>query len=133
MGEPFTHANRGKFSRSKGTVRVKPRRDVGSGQRRVSEGPKVEERNDSKKPGKGEVPTVAPWVKNVTAVAQVPGEMQVRSLAHRSGLKDLVLLQLWHRSQVQLGELPYVISEAIKLKKKKKKAIGRELPGGPVV
>ena len=38
------------------------------------------------------------WVKNLTAVAQVAVErVQVRSLAEHSGLKDLVLLQLWCR------------------------------------
>ena len=41
---------------------------------------------------------MAQWVKNHTAVAWVAGEMQVPTLAQRSGLKDTALLQLWHRS-----------------------------------
>ena len=35
------------------------------------------------------------WVKNPTAEAQVTAEVQVRSLAQSSGVKDLALLQLW--------------------------------------
>ena len=37
---------------------------------------------------------MAKWVKNPTAAAQVAVEVQVRSLARHSGLKDLALLQL---------------------------------------
>ena len=37
---------------------------------------------------------VVQWVKNLAVVAQVAAEAQVRSLAHYSGLKDLMLLQL---------------------------------------
>ena len=37
------------------------------------------------------------WVKNLTAAAQAAVEVQVQSPAQRSGLKDLALLQLWHR------------------------------------
>ena len=40
------------------------------------------------------VPAVAQCVKNPTAGAWVPSEMQVQSVAQSSGLKDLVLLQL---------------------------------------
>ena len=42
------------------------------------------------------------WVKTLTAVAWVDAEVQGRSLDQRNGLKDLALLQLWHRSQLQL-------------------------------
>ena len=45
---------------------------------------------------------MALWVKNPTAVAQVAAELWVRSPAQHSGLKDLALLQLQHRSQLQL-------------------------------
>ena len=37
------------------------------------------------------VPTIAQWVKNLTAVAQVTAEVQVQSLVWHSGLKDVVL------------------------------------------
>ena len=46
------------------------------------------------------VPTVAQWVKNLTAVAWVTAEVWVPSLAWHSGLTDLALLQLQHRSQL---------------------------------
>ena len=39
------------------------------------------------------------WIKNLTAVAQVAVEVQVPSPALLSGLKDMALPQLWHRSQ----------------------------------
>ena len=42
-------------------------------------------------------------VKNPTAVAQVSVEVQVQSPAWHSRFKDRVLLQLWHRSKLQLG------------------------------
>lgn len=50
-----------------------------------------------------EVSTVAQWVKNQTAGDQVAAKMQVRSPAQHSRLKDLVLPQLWHNYQMQLG------------------------------
>ena len=40
------------------------------------------------------VHTVAQWIKNLTAAAQVAVEAQVTSLAQCSGLKDLALPQL---------------------------------------
>ena len=43
------------------------------------------------------VPSVAQWVKTLTAAAWVNAEAQVWSLAQCSGLKDLALLQLQHR------------------------------------
>ena len=50
------------------------------------------------------VPTVAWWVKNLTAVAQVPLKLQLRPLAPSSGLKDPVLLWLlWCRWWLWLG------------------------------
>ena len=38
---------------------------------------------------------MAQWVRILTAAASVAAEVQVRSLSLASGLKDLVLLQLW--------------------------------------
>jgi len=40
------------------------------------------------------VPTVVQWVKSQTAAAQVTAEVQVRSLAQCSGLKDRALPQV---------------------------------------
>ena len=48
------------------------------------------------------VPAVAWLVKNPTVAAWVTAEVQVRSLAQHSGLNDLTLPQLQHRSQLQL-------------------------------
>ena len=54
-------------------------------------------------------------------------EAQIQSLAQCSGLKDLVLLQLWCRSQLHsdsiLGpwQLPYAMGVAMKKKIKKKR------------
>ena len=45
---------------------------------------------------------MAQWVKNPTAAALVPAEAWARSPAQHSGLKDLVLPQLRHRSQLRL-------------------------------
>ena len=56
-----------------------------------------------------------PWVKNLTAAAWVTAEVRVPSPSQGSGLKDLVLLQLWGRFILQLGfspwpgELPYAM------------------------
>ena len=43
------------------------------------------------------LPAVAQWVKNLTAVAQVAAEGWALFSVGSSGLKDLVLPQLWHR------------------------------------
>ena len=72
------------------------------------------------------VTTVAQWVKNPNAAAQVAVELKVRLLAQHSGTKDPVLLQLWHRSQLHLRfslwprNVTYAAGAVIKLKKKKK-------------
>ena len=67
------------------------------------------------------VPAVAQWAKNPTAVIWVAAEVQVWSPAHCSGLKDLVLLQLQHRSQL-FNHWPrnFHILRVWPLKKKKK-------------
>ena len=52
-------------------------------------------------------PTVAQWVKNLTAVAWVAGEVQVPSPAWRHGLKDLALLQLQCSLQLWLRFSPW--------------------------
>ena len=44
---------------------------------------------------------MAQWVQNSTAAAWVAAEVGVRSLAQRSGLKDVALPQLW------LGFIPW--------------------------
>ena len=54
-----------------------------------------------------EVPTMAQWVKNLTAAARVPLKAQVRFPTWGSGLKDLALLQLRCRSQLWLGFNPW--------------------------
>ena len=43
------------------------------------------------------------WVKNPTAAAQVTLEVWVRFPAWHSGLKDLVLLQLWLGTSICYG------------------------------
>ena len=50
----------------------------------------------------GRVPTVAHWIKNLTAVALVTAEVQVQSLAWCSEEKDPALQQLQCMSQLQL-------------------------------
>ena len=45
---------------------------------------------------------MAHQVKNLTAAVQVVAELRIQSPAQRSRLADPVLLQLWHRSQLQL-------------------------------
>ena len=45
---------------------------------------------------------MVPWVKNLTTAAWVTAEPQVHFPAWSSGLKDVALLQLWHRSQLWL-------------------------------
>ena len=54
------------------------------------------------------VPAVAEWVMNLTAVAQVTEEAQVKFPARYSRLKDLVLLQLpcWLQLQIGFNPLP---------------------------
>ena len=44
-----------------------------------------------------QVPAMAQWIKNLTAVARVPAEAWIQSPAWSSGLKDLALAQLWLR------------------------------------
>ena len=51
---------------------------------------------------------MAHWVKNPTAVAWVTAEAWVQSPAQGRGLKDQVLLQLWHRSQMWLKFIPWL-------------------------
>lgn len=53
-------------------------------------------------------PAVIQWVKNMTAETQVAVEAWVRSTAWHGGLKDPVLLQLQHRSLLQLGFNPWL-------------------------
>ena len=50
---------------------------------------------------------LAQWVKNPIAVAWVTTETQVQSSAQCSGLKDLALLQLWHRWQLWFTFSPW--------------------------
>ena len=47
------------------------------------------------------------WIKNPTEAAWVTAEVWVWSLAEHSGLKDLALLRLWHRSQLWIGFNPW--------------------------
>ena len=46
------------------------------------------------------------WVKNLTTVAWVAAEAQVRSLACCCGFEGLALSQLWCRLQLRLGFSP---------------------------
>ena len=46
---------------------------------------------------------MAQWVKNLTAAAQVPAEVQVPSPTPHNGLEDPGSPQLWHRLQLWLG------------------------------
>ena len=68
------------------------------------------------------VPAVVQQVKNLTAVAQIATEVWVQSPAWCSELKDLMMLQLQHKSQLLLGfnpwpgESPYAMGVAIKKK-----------------
>ena len=48
---------------------------------------------------------MAQWVKNLTAAPQVTSEVQIRSPAQHSGLKDLTLLPLWLSFYPWLGNL----------------------------
>ena len=43
---------------------------------------------------------MAQWVKNLTAMTSVSAEAWVQSLAQHSGLKHLVLLQVWCKLQL---------------------------------
>ena len=65
---------------------------------------------------------MAQWVKNLIAVAQGAAEVQDRSLAQHSELKDLALLQLQYRSQLRLrfNRWPRNYQFTWRLKKKKK-------------
>ena len=67
---------------------------------------------------------MTPWVKNLTEAAWVTVEAWVRFLVWCSGLKDLVLLQLWGRLKLRLGFSPcpgnsMALGVAIKKKKTK--------------
>ena len=53
------------------------------------------------------VAAVGQWVKNPIAAAQVTAETQVQSPARSSGLKDLALSQLLHRSELWLRFSPW--------------------------
>ena len=72
------------------------------------------------------------WAKNLTARAQVAAEVKVSFPAQHSGLKDLALLQLWHRLKllVQIqslaGKLPYAICHGCGHKNKKNREMKRE-------
>ena len=57
------------------------------------------------------VPTMAQWVKNVTAVSQVAVEAWVPSLAQGTGLKDLATAAA--QIQSQAWELPHALGAAI--------------------
>ena len=50
---------------------------------------------------------MAQWVNYLTAASQVAVEVRVQSLAWHSELKDLALLQLHSRMQLQLGFSPW--------------------------
>ena len=69
---------------------------------------------------------MAQWVKNLTTATQVTAELRVQSLAWHSGLKDLVLQQLWLRF-ISLWpgnfHMPWVQPLKKKKKKKKKKLV----------
>ena len=66
---------------------------------------------------------MAQWVKNPIAAALVAAEVWGPSPAQHSGLKEPALLQLWHRSHLQLAfnpwpqELPYAMGMATKKSK----------------
>ena len=47
------------------------------------------------------------WVKNPTTATWVTAEVEVWSLAWHRELRDLALLQLWHRSELWLGFNPW--------------------------
>ena len=89
--------------------------------------------NTLKKKKDHRVPSVAQWVKNLTAAAQVAVEARVRSLAWHDGLKDLVFLQLQGQWQLWLRftswpgnfHIPWV--QPFK-KKKKKDREGKKSP-----
>jgi len=73
------------------------------------------------------LPAVAQWVKNLTAVVWVTVEVQVWSPAWHSGLKVLVLMPLHCRSQLWLGFSPWPgnfhMPQVPPLKKKKRQPI----------
>lgn len=64
------------------------------------------------------VPTVAPWVKNLTTVAKVTVEVWVRYATRCSGLKDLVRPQLQLEFDALAWEFPYAVRAAIAKEKK---------------
>ena len=53
------------------------------------------------------------WVKNLTTPAQVSAEAGVQSLAQGSGLKDLILPQVWIRFNPWLWELSQTVAAVI--------------------
>ena len=63
------------------------------------------------------VMAVVQWIKNPMAVAQVATEAPFWSTAWYSGLKDLMLLQLWCRLQLQLAMAQEFPGGAKKIKK----------------
>ena len=73
------------------------------------------------------VSAVVQWVKNLTAVAQVTATVWVWGPAWCSGLKDLALPHLQHRSKLQLGLGPWPgnfhMPQVQPLKRKEKKLI----------
>ena len=63
------------------------------------------------------------WVKNLTAVAWLTMEAQVRSLVQHSGLKDPVLMQLWLEFNLWPGN--FHLPQGQQLKKGKKEKIAQ--------
>ena len=57
--------------------------------------------------GKFRLPSMVQWVKNLTTVVPVAAGVRVQSLGWCSGLKDLVLPQLWFRLQLRLRFDPW--------------------------
>ena len=76
------------------------------------------------------VPAVALWVKNLTAVTRVAVEVQDQSLAWWSGLKDLLLPQLWLGRDWGLDPIPGPGASIFKTNKHKHKPVQSPfLPG----
>ena len=70
------------------------------------------------------LPTVAEWVKNLTAVAQVTVKEQIQFQAWYSWLKDpSLLLQLWYRLQLWLRFNPWPRNSHMLWRSHKKKKI----------
>ena len=79
---------------------------------------------------------MALWVRNPTTAVWVTVKALVQSPAQRNELKDPVLSQLQRKSQAWIQslaqELPYALGVTIKLKKKKKTLIKKNLIKGCV-